>query len=292
MSNSEELNDKLSPSDEKKSPIENTESEIKPNTKCHSFRTFSILSFSFIFLIVASIFIYSYCLKNTATLENQKTQNQNIKLIPYETPFKIKDVLDYLFFPYHSDIIRTMDDYEFLRDSLGKVHLRMIFHSDLNGDYAKDVHEIGSAHHLLVLIETEHGNRFGGYTSNNFNPESFGLTSTSIGVEKKDDAAFLLNLDKKKVYPVKEKFKYQALDCDEYFTVSFGGSDLFINNNFLSKGGSSTFPDYYGEGAEPNELTNGETEFKIKHFEMYLVIFFEEFGDELNKIGVFKNYYE
>lgn len=290
MSDDKELKDKLSPSEEK---TEKIDTEIKPNTKCHLLKTFSILSTSLIFIILSIIFIYLYFSKNPTSFVDPKDPiNQVPKLVPYETPNKLNDVLDYLFYPYHSDIIRTMDDYEFLRDSLGKVHLRMIFHSDLNGDYAKDVHEIGNTHHLLVLMETEHGNRFGGYTADNFNPGSFGLTSTSIDVVKRDDAAFLFNLDKKKVYPINQKNRLEALDCDEYYTVSFGENDLFVRDNFLNKGGSSNFPDKYGEGSEPNELTNGEKEFKIRKFEMYVIIFFEEFGDELNKMGNFKNVYE
>ena len=39
----------------------------------------------------------------------------------------LESVLDYLLYPYHSDIIRNLDDYEFIRDSLGKISLKMIF---------------------------------------------------------------------------------------------------------------------------------------------------------------------
>ena len=154
-----------------------------------------------------------------------------------------------------------------------------------------DVHSRANYHHTLVLIETENGNRFGGYTSDNFTPQTFGLTSTSIELFKKDNAAFLFNLDSKKVYNIKPKEAIKALDCDDYFTLCFGEGDLVLRDKFLSSGGISTFPGYYGdENTQENELTNGEKEFEIKAFEVYNVLFFSEFGDENNRMGVYKNF--
>ena len=213
------------------------------------------------------------------------------KVIPYETPNKLDGLLDYILYPYHSDIIKDLDDYEFIRDSLGKVSLRMVFNSNFHGDYALDVHSRSNYHHTLVLIETENGNRFGGYTSDNFTPQTFGLTSTSIELFKRDTAAFLFNLDSKKIYNIKPTEILKALDCDDYFTLCFGEEDLLLRDKFLSTGGISTFPRYYGdENTQENELTNGEKEFTIKSFEVYNVLFFSEFGDENNKMGVYKNF--
>ena len=212
-------------------------------------------------------------------------------VIPYETPYKLESILDYILYPYHSDIIRNLDDYEFIRDALGKISLKMVFNSDYHGDYAMDVHSRSNFHHTLVLIETENGNRFGGYTSDNFTPGTFGLTSTSIEVTKKDTSAFLFNLDLKKIYNVKKEYAASAIDSDDFFTLCFGEGDLLLRDQFLTEGGLSTFPNYYGdENTKENELTNGEKEFEVKYFEIYNVLFFSEFGDENNRMGVFKNY--
>jgi len=221
--------------------------------------------------------------------ESKKLEEK--KVIPYETPNKVEGILDYLLYPYHSEIIRNMDDYEFIRDSLGKISLQMVFSSDIHGDYATDLHNRANYHHILVLIETENGNRFGGYTSDNFTPQTFGLTSTSIELFKRDTSAFLFNLDSKKVFNIKPKDAVKALDCDDYFTLCFGEGDLLLRDKFLSSGGISTFPGYYGdENTKESELTNGEKEFQIKTFEAYNVLFFSEFGDENNKMGVYKNF--
>ena len=257
----------------------------------------------FVFIIVICLIISILCNSSTSKAYDQSQQNPSLekiskpkkmeqsKIIPYQTPYKLEGTLDYLLYPYHSDIIKDMDDYEFIRDSLGKISLKMVFNSNINGDYALDIHTRVNYHHILAIIETENGNRFGGYTSDNFSPESLGLTSTSIGLLKQDKSAFLFNLDTKKIYNIKKKDVSRALDCDEYFTFCFGEGDLLLRDQFMSNGGSSYFPDCYGDdNTKENELTNGEEDFVVKSFEIYHVLFFSEFGDESNRMGVHKNY--
>ena len=257
-----------------------------------------ILLTIFISIIIISFinFIFQKSPSSKSTKSNFEKERVPKKLeetlvLPYETPYKLESILDYILYPYHSDIIRNLDDYEFIRDALGKISLKMVFNSDYHGDYATDVHSRSNFHHTLVLIETENGNRFGGYTSDNFTPGTFGLTSTSIEVTKKDTSAFLFNLDLKKIYNVKKEYAASAIDSDDFFTLCFGEGDLLLRDQFLTEGGLSTFPNYYGdENTKENELTNGEKEFEVKYFEIYNVLFFSEFGDENNRMGVFKNY--
>ena len=281
--------------------LSDTNSVKIPIQKKSNIKQLLLIIFVVIVIISLSInFIYKSSTSdgyNTNThipsFEKKDTQKklEERKIIPYETPNKLDGILDYILYPYHSEIIRNLDDYEFIRDSLGKISLKMVFNSIYHGDYAMDVHSRANYHHILVLIETENGNRFWGYTSDNFTPQTFGLTSTSIELFKKDNAAFLFNLDLKKVYNIKPKEAIKALDCDDYFTLCFGEGDLVLRDKFLSSGGISTFPGYYGdENTQENELTNGEKEFEIKAFEVYNVLFFSEFGDENNRMGVYKNF--
>ena len=249
-----------------------------------------------IIIILSINFIFQNSSSSKSSWSNSEKERIPKKLdetliTPYETPYKLESMLDYLLYPYHSDIIKNLDDYEFIRDALGKISLKMTFNSNYHGDYALDVHSRSNYHHTLVLIETENGNRFGGYTSDNFTPGTFGLTSTSIEVSKRDNAAFLFNLDLKKIYNIRKEYVTYALDSDDFFTLCFGDGDLLLRDQFLTKGGTSNFPAYYGdENTKENELTNGEEEFEIKYFEMYNVLFFSEFGDENNRMGVFKNF--
>ena len=166
----------------------------------------------------------------------------------------------------------------------------MIFNSNVHGDFAKDFHERANYKHLLILIETMGGNRFGGYTSDNFVPMTVGLISTSVDIQKYDNVAFLFNLDTKKIYDINEDKVEAALNCDEYYTLSFGEKDLIIWDYFLTKGGVSDFPDYYGKGAKHLELTGGEQNFQINSVEVYQVLFYAEFGDDKNKMGQFKSF--
>ena len=260
---------------------------------------FIIFALAIIFSLYISIF-YQSSTSGAYSQDNKKPSLEKIskpekieerKIIPYETPFKLEGTLDYILYPYHSDIIKNMDDYEFIRDCLGKISLKMVFNSNINGDYALDVHTRVNYHHILALVETENGNRFGGYTSDNFSPETLGLTSTSIGLLKQDRSAFLFNLDTKKYYNIKKKDVSRALDCDDYFTFCFGEGDLLLRDQFMTNGGMSSFPDCYGdENSKKHELTNGEETFTVKSFEIYHVLFFSEFGDENNRMGVHKSY--
>ena len=281
--------------------IDESNSDKKISNKSNHLKYLFLAIFGIFVIISLTVSIIYY--SSTYKAYNQGNPKPNLekkeeskkleekKVIPYKTPNKVEGILDYLLYPYHSEIIRNMDDYEFIRDSLGKISLQMVFSSDIHGDYATDLHNRANYHHILVLIETENGNRFGGYTSDNFTPQTFGLTSTSIELFKRDTSAFLFNLDSKKVFNIKPKDAVKALDCDDYFTLCFGEGDLLLRDKFLSSGGISTFPGYYGdENTKESELTNGEKEFQIKTFEAYNVLFFSEFGDENNKMGVYKNF--
>ena len=252
-----------------------------------------LLSFLFIFALFIILNINISNNKSQPVLKNLKKLSEvpnKIKLVPYISPNRVEGILDNLFYPYHSDIIRTIDEFEFLRDTLGKVELRMILNSNVHGDFAKDFHERANYKHLLILIETIQGNRFGGYTSDNFVPMTVGLISTSVDIQKYDNVAFLFNLDTKKIYDINEDKVEAALNCDEYYTLSFGEKDLIIWDYFLTKGGVSNFPDYYGKGAKPLELTNGEQNFEINSVEVYQVLFYAEFGDDKNKMGQYKTF--
>ena len=274
----------------------NSEEDKDNNQNKYIFKKPIIIFTTTIFLI--SLYFYvtiNFNVKDSISLKqlsekNAKSKPNKVKIVPYVSPNRVEGILDNLFYPYHSDIIRTVDEFEFLRDSLGMVELRMIFNSNVHGDFAKDFHERANYKHLLILIETMGGNRFGGYTSDNFVPMTVGLISTSVDIQKYDNVAFLFNLDTKKIYDINEDKVEAALNCDEYYTLSFGEKDLIIWDYFLTKGGVSDFPDYYGKGAKHLELTGGEQSFQINSVEVYQVLFYAEFGDDKNKMGQFKSF--
>ena len=221
--------------------------------------------------------------ENIKLLKYINTQPNNQIFSPSEQS-KDKEILDHIFYPYSSNIITQIDDINFLRDILGPVRIRLEFQSSIHGDRLDVFKERSKKHnHQLVIIKTKNGNRFGGYTSENFEPIK--LAEASIEIDKKDKTAFLFNLDSKKVYNLKKNTNV-ALFCDDHFFFNFGEGDLVIYDKFLSQTSFTSFPNNFGENAGKAELTNGEKEFKIEEMETFHVHFFiNDFEDDYNKKG-------
>ena len=75
------------------------------------------------------------------------------------------------------------------------------------------------------MIETDKGNRFGGFTSIGFNSDN---------EVKKDSYAFLFSFDSMKIY--KNKKKRNSIFCKESIGPCFGdkeSQDLFISDNYF-----------------------------------------------------------
>ena len=207
-----------------------------------------------------------------------------VKEVSYNSKNHFDSVFDNLFYPYKSVIFRNLDEFEFLRDNLGKVHFEMVYTSAKHDDSAVNFQSRVKYHHVLVIIETELGNRFGGYTSLSFLPQKITLGLEVFDVFKVDNAAFLFNLDKKTVYNVQKNV--DALYCDDKFSFSFGHKDLIVYDKFLTNGGSSNYPTNFGDTLDEQlKLTNGERNFKIKALEAFHIEFFKEFPDEQNRLG-------
>ncbi len=212
-----------------------------------------------------------------------KTINKQQIFSPSEQS-KDKEILDHIFYPYSSNIITSIDDLNFIRDILGPVRIRVEYQSSIHGDRLDKFKERTKKHnHQLVLIKTKNGNRFGGYTSENFEPLKF--AEASIEIDKKDPTAFLFNLDSKKVYNLKKNVKV-ALFCDDHFIFNFGEGDLILYDRFMSHNSFTAFPNNYGDNASKAELTNGESEFKVEEMEAFHIHFFiNDFEEMYNKKG-------
>ncbi len=247
--------------------------------------------------IIITLFVFSLIMfiiqiirksKIISTNENLKSKNELLnkyiikqelipkvyspKIIPYKSKNHIDSIIDHIFYPYKSNIITSMEDVDFLRETLGKVGMRMVYKATMHGDNVIRFQEkTKSHHHILILIKTKKGNRFGGYTSLNFEPIQ--MAGFSADVEKSDQSAFLFNLDEKKVYDVKHHFS--AIYCDYFFVLHFGEGDLVVWNYFLSKGGMSDFPENFGQGANKGDLTREGRKFEIEELEAYHISFYE-----------------
>ena len=206
----------------------------------------------------------SKILQNYISKKNQLSKIFSPKIIPYKSKNHLDSIIDNILFPYKSSIIESMEDIDFIRETLGKVGIRLEYKAKIHGDNViKFQEKTKTHHHHLLLIKTKKGNRFGGYTSLNFEPAM--MAGFSADVEKIDPSAFLFNLDDKKIYNVTQGLS--ALYCDNFFVAHFGEGDLILWDNFLKDGGMSDFPENYGKGANKGELTKEGRKFQIDELE-------------------------
>ena len=177
------------------------------------------------------------------------------------------DLLSQIFYPYKSDIITSMNELNYIREIVKGNKIELIYKSSINGDNKKTFYNITkNDFSYLVLILSQKGKKFGGYTSLNF--ESKKIPSSYIEQLKYDNKAFLCSLDAKKTFKlIKDKY---ALICDNDSIINFGENDLVISNNFLSEDSYSNFPfNFEGQKSEKNLFVDENSNFKVKEIEIF-----------------------
>ena len=164
------------------------------------------------------------------------------------------------------DIIRNTDELELLTRKINKSNqrltLNLLYKATADTDKASAFHEkCDDARSTLVLIETDQGRRFGGYTSCSWSGD---------GIDKKDENAFVFSLDKMKIYdniPGED-----AIGCYPKFGPIFMGCQIRIYDDAFSKGGTTFEKGLNFNTEEDYELNEGERIFKVKEIEVYEVI--------------------
>ena len=109
---------------------------------------------------------------------------------------KLEDIIN-------SEIIKDINELKLIFNSLstynkfdGFPDIQTIFQSSLDGESSNSFHKFCDGEpNLIVLIETNNGERFGGYTKIGFSSDK---------ETKEDDTIFIFNLDKMEIY---KKFK-------------------------------------------------------------------------------------
>ena len=164
------------------------------------------------------------------------------------------------------DIIHSTEELELITRKLNKANkkitLNLLYKATVDSDKAAAFHDkCDHAQSSLVLVETDKGKRFGGFTTCSWAGDC---------EEKKDEDAFVFSLDKMMIY---ENIPNEdAIGCYPKFGPIFLGCQIRIYDNAFSKGGT-TFEkglNYYTE--EDYELTGGERCFNVKEIEVYEVI--------------------
>ena len=138
---------------------------------------------------------------------------------------------------------------------------KLLYKGSRDGDSAATFHsKCDDAEKTLIIVEDNYGNRFGGFTTQDWGGQY---------MQKKDEDAFLFSIDKNKVYDIIPG--QNAIGCYPNFGPVFFGCQIRIYDNYLAKGGTT-----YKKGlnyctTEDFELTGGRQNFGVKDIEVYEV---------------------
>ena len=164
------------------------------------------------------------------------------------------------------EIIHNKEEIELITKMMNKVNkkviINLLYKAIADSDKAQAFHEkCDKASSSLVLIETDKGKRFGGFTTSSWSGDC---------IDKKDEDAFIFSLDKMKVY--KNIPGEDAIGCYPNFGPIFLGCQIRIYDNAFSKGGTTFEKGSNYDTEEDYELTGGDREFGVKEIEVYEVI--------------------
>jgi len=164
------------------------------------------------------------------------------------------------------DIIHNLNELEMLtrkiNKSNNKIILNLLYKATADSDNASAFHQkCDKAESTLVLVESDKGKRFGGFTSKNWRGDC---------VEKKDSEAFVFSLDTMKIYDIIEG--EDAIGCYPQCGPVFMGCQIRIFDNAFKKGGTTFERNVNYETEEDFELSGGERAFGVKEIEVYEVI--------------------
>ena len=164
------------------------------------------------------------------------------------------------------DIIHDAKELEMLTRKINKFNrkltLNLLYKATADSDKAIAFHrKCNDAKSTIVLVETDKGKRFGGFTTCSWSGEC---------IDKKDEEAFIFSLDKMKIYDnIPEE---DAIGCYPKFGPIFLGCQIRIYNNAFSKGGTTFEKGLNYNTEEDFELTGGDRVFNVKEIEVYEVI--------------------
>ena len=198
------------------------------------------------------------------TKKEIKKEEKNINNMKGNTNINLEEKTEQAF--VNGDILHSIAELEMLvrkiNKSSQKMTLNLIYKATADSDKAQEFHKkCDKAKSTLVLIETDKGKRFGGYTSTSWEGKS---------VDKLDENAFVFSLDKMKIY---DNIKGEnAIGCYPKFGPVFLGCQIRIYDNAFQRGGTTYEKGLNYNTKEDFELTGGDREFKVKDIEVYEII--------------------
>jgi len=212
-----------------------------------------------------------YSNNNTTNIVSEKRNlNEGINVLKTIIKNKEEKNLEKLrnCFITKSKIILNHEDIDFIINRLDKfnpISYKLIYASSIDGDNINTFHDkCDGEDYILIIIETNKGYKFGGFTSIGFD---------SSGFELNDDNAFLFSIDKKKIYEIKPGSS--AVYCNKRFGPTFCAKkdgtnyNICISDKFLSDVSTTSNNSDSYKIDEEYELNFGEKDFVIKELEIY-----------------------
>ena len=171
-----------------------------------------------------------------------------------------------------SDIVHTLQELFYLSRCLSQekaTKLDLLFKGPYQNFSAIIYHSsLDNIVPCLILVETDKGARFGGFTNQTWKGEN---------IYKKDPTAFLFSLNYLEKYPVRQDCVSNAIFVKGDHLFSFGRGDLIIYDQCNRKYCKSEFPRSYmclNNQVDPRyRLTKYYNEFIVKDLEVFLVSF-------------------
>lgn len=195
---------------------------------------------------------------NLNNMLNSFIQNLEEKMKSYLTEFEEEGLIKI------SKIIKDTEEDTLIGDMISTLKIkkyRLLFRATRDGDSANKFHSICDNYkNLIILIETQKGLRFGGFTSSKFRGSSH---------LKIDNNAFLFSLDLKKVYNIISG--QYAIYCYQNSGPCFSQGSLYIPNNFFYKYGKTGTAGGPYQFEKDYELNGGEEKFLVKELEIFQV---------------------
>ena len=163
------------------------------------------------------------------------------------------------------NIIKEQGEIDFVVNKIAEkfpgCKFNLLYKGSTDGDTATVFHsKCDDAEKTLVIVEDNYGNRFGGFTTQDWGGQF---------LQKTDDDAFIFSIDKNKAYDVIQG--QNAIGCYPNFGPVFFGCQIRIYDNFFTKGGTTYKKGLNYKTTEDFELTNGNQNFGVRDIEVYAV---------------------
>ena len=162
-----------------------------------------------------------------------------------------------------SNIFQNREDLQLIENKINKgpLNYSLLFRATEDGDSAKIFHDkCDNALNTLIVIRTNDGKRFGGYTTQSWEGNN---------IYKKDEEAFVFSLNRNKIYPVNEN--KNAIWCFRNWGPIFEGYQIDIKDNFFNQLNKTGLKGIGFKTEEDFELNDGQENFIINELEIYQV---------------------